>query len=354
MKAGKVEMESPALDLFNGSCRSLFSVARFAGTLLPPSLTMKILVSGSVAYDLLLNYDGSFPEAIDPAHLDELSMAFVTARFARHHGGTGANIAWNLRLLNQNPLLVATVGNDGGAYTALLEERGISTNRIDARSDHATSTAIVATDSQEHQITFFHPGADAVGTFPDLSEEREDIALAIISPRNVKAMIQAVDWCQKFSVPYLFDPGQQVLGFSEDELIHAIKKSKGIIANAYEWSLISKRTSFSTDQMLTHTPLLVITRGEEGLTIFTKKKGIVIPACKSEHVINPTGAGDALRAGFLTGLAAKWKPEQCGRLGASLASFVCEQEGTLLDKVDLNDVMGRAEVTYGEALPALP
>jgi adenosine kinase len=281
-------------------------------------------------------------------------MAFVTERFARHHGGTGANIAWNLRLLNQDPLLVATVGNDGGAYTALLEERGISTHRIDVQRDHATSTAIVATDSQEHQITFFHPGADAVGVFPDLSEDREDIALAIISPRNVKAMLQAIEWCQNFSVPYLFDPGQQVLGFSEDELVFAIKKSKGVIANAYEWSLISKRTSFSTDQMLAHTPLLIITQAEAGLTIYAKKKEYVIPACKPEKVINPTGAGDALRAAFLTGLAAKWKPEQCGRLGASLASFVVEQEGTLLDKVDLNDVLGRAEVMYGEALPALP
>jgi adenosine kinase len=315
---------------------------------------MKILVTGSIAYDLLLSYDGSFPDAIDPAHLDELSMAFVTPRFARHHGGTGANIAWNLRLLNQEPLLVGTVGHDGGAYTALLEERGISTKRVDTLRDHATSTAIVATDSREHQITFFHPGADAAGAFPDLSEEREEISCAIVSPRNAQAMLQAVEWCQKFSVPYFFDPGQQVMALSEEELVHAIKKSKGVIANAYEWSLISKRTSFSIDQLLTHTPLLVMTQAEEGLTVYTSKKEVVIPPCKPEKVINPTGAGDAFRAGFLTGIAAKWKPLQCCRLGASLASFVVEQEGTLMDKIDLNDVLGRAEVTYGEALPALP
>jgi adenosine kinase len=315
---------------------------------------MKILVTGSIAYDLLLRYDGSFPDAIDPTHLSELSLAFVTHHFARHHGGTAANIAWNLKLLRQESLLVGTVGHDGGSYTALLEERGISTKRVDVQRDHATSTAIVATDAQEHQITFFHPGADATGSFPDLSEDREDLSLAIISPRNAVAMMQAVDWCQKFAVPYLFDPGQQVLALSEEELVRAIEGSKGVIANAYEWSLISKRTSFSIDQILEHTSFLVMTQAEEGLTIYSSKETIVLPACKPEAVVNPTGAGDALRAGFLTGLAAKWPLLQCGRLGASVASFVVEKEGTLLETLDLNDVLGRAEVTYGEALPALP
>jgi adenosine kinase len=315
---------------------------------------MKILVSGSIAYDLLLRYDGSFPDAIDPAHVDELSMAFVTPRFARHHGGTGANIAWNLKLLNQDPLLVGTVGNDGGTYTALLEERGISTKRVDVLREHATSTAIVATDAAEHQITFFHPGADAFGTFPDLSEERDDLAYAIISPRDARMMMQGVDWCQKFAVPYLFDPGQQVLALSEDELVRAIDKSAGMVANAYEWSLISKKTSFSIEQLLEHAPLLVMTQAEEGVTVYNRKGAIVLPACKPDAVVNPTGAGDAFRAGFLTGLSGKWSVVNAARLGASLASFVVEKEGTLLDAVDLNEVLGRAETTYGEGLPALP
>ncbi len=315
---------------------------------------MKILVSGSIAYDLLLQYDGSFPDAIDPAHLDELSMAFVTTRFARHHGGTGANIAWNLKLLNQEPLLVGTVGHDAGSYTALLEERGVSTKRVEVQRGYATSTAIVATDSREHQITFFHPGADAAGSFPDLSEERDDLAYAVISPRDARVMMQAMAWCQQYAVPYLFDPGQQVLAFAEEELARAIGKSAGVIANAYEWSLISKKTSFAIEQLLEHAPFLVITQAEEGCTVYTPKGETVLPACKPEKTVNPTGAGDAFRAGFLTGLAAKWSFKQCAMLGSSLASFIVEQEGTLIDAVDLNDVMGRAETTYGEALPALP
>ncbi len=315
---------------------------------------MKILVTGSIAYDLLLHYEGSFPQSIDPRDLEHLSLAFVTPRFARHHGGTGANIAWNLKLLGQDPLLVGTVGEDGGAYRALLTERGIGVEYIQRLPSHATSTAIVATDSHEHQITFYHPGADAHGAWPDMSAEREGLACAIVSPRDAQAMGQAMRWCETFKLPYIFDPGQQVLSFSDQELMHAVERSAGVITNAYEWSLLSGRTSLSTAAILERVPFLVITYGEQGLTVFTKKSPIVIGACSPDLVVNPTGAGDALRAGFITGLAAGWEPAQCGRLGASLASFVVEQEGTLLDTLDPDEVWERAERAYGDKLPELP
>ena len=315
---------------------------------------MKILVTGSIAYDLLLHYDGSFAKSIDPAHLEELSMAFVTPRFAKHHGGTAANIAWNLRLLNQVPLVVGSVGDDGGEYLSLLEGRGIGVEYIDRLPKHATSTAIVATDSHERQITFYHPGADAHGTWPEkLLDEREEISFAIVSPRDPQMMLKACDWCIKYGIQYLFDPGQNMMAFGQEELLHALRGSRGVICNAYEWQLLSQRTGFSTDAMLQETHLIVITTGENGLSIHTEKNNIVLPACKADKVLNPTGAGDALRAGFLTGLSQGWNLNQSGQLGASLASFVVEQDGTLLDYIDLGHVLGRAEVTYGEALPVL-
>jgi adenosine kinase len=315
---------------------------------------MKILVSGSVAYDLLLTYDGSFADAIEAADLKDLSVAFVTPRFARHHGGTGANIAWNLRLLNQEPLLVSTVGDDGGAYTALLEERGIATKHIERIKQSMTPTAIIATDSREHQITFYHPGADSRGTWPDLAEERDDLRYAIVSPRDTAVMSKAAAWCDEYRVPYIFDPGQQVLAFAEGELRKAVAGSSGVIANAYEWSLLSDRLHMSADDILEHAEFLIVTHGEEGATLYTRGRSDVVPACAPEKVLNPTGAGDAFRAGVLTGLSAGWSLLESARLGASLASFVVEIEGTLLDTIDLNDVLGRAEVTYGEMLPELP
>lgn len=315
---------------------------------------MKLLVTGSIAYDVLLHTEGAFTDAIDPAHLNELSMAFLTPRLERHYGGTGANIAWNMRLLNQNPLLVGTVGSDGGTYTTALQDRGIDTTYIQKLRKFVTATAIVCTDSAERQITFFHPGADAAGVWPDLQAERADLTFGIVSPRDVHMMAAACQWCDSAKVPYLFDPGQQVMQFGEDELQRIIRSCTGVICNAYEWELFSQKTGFSIDALLKEVKLLIVSHGEDGLTLYTPKEAIPLPACRAEKILNPTGAGDALRAGILTGLGAGWSLRQAAQLGASLASFVVEQEGALIETIDLNAVLGRAETTYGETLPALP
>ncbi len=317
-------------------------------------LMKRILVTGSVAYDQLLTHDGSFLDGIDVTNLQELSINFLTPHFEKHHGGTAANIGWHLQLLNQDPLLVATVGTDGGEYKALLESRGIAMDHVEELSDAMTATAIIVTDSDSRQISFFHPGADAKGQWPDLSQQRDDIAYAIISPRNVMMMMQGARWCSEFAVPFLFDPGQATNALSPDELIRAIRLSSGLIVNAYEWTQVADKAHVSFDDVLRMTDFVVVTHGEDGLTIYGHDRTMVIPACKAEKVINPTGAGDALRAGFITGLAAGWTLEQCGRFGASVASFEVEYDGTLTDSLDINAVLGRAETTYGEMLPELP
>jgi adenosine kinase len=166
-------------------------------------------------------------------------------------------------------------------------------------------------------------------------------------------MVQASLWCEKTGIPYLFDPGQNVLAFGQDDLLQCIRGSRGVICNAYEWQLLSQRTGFSTEEMLKETHLLIITQGEEGLSLTTAKETIVLPACKVEVVRNPTGAGDALRAGILAGLAAKWPLRSCGQLGAAMGSLVVEQEGTLMDTLDKEQVWARVEATYGEKLPDL-
>ncbi|MBI3331463.1 hypothetical protein HYZ99_00710 [Candidatus Peregrinibacteria bacterium] len=314
----------------------------------------KILVTGSIAYDVLLNYDGSFTDAIDPKDLEHLSVSFFSPHYAKHHGGTGANIAWNLRLLGTDPLLIGTVGHDGGSYIALLEERGIDTKQIEVLKDHVTATAIIGTDTAERQIAFFHPGADAHGHWPDLQDDRDDLSYAVVGPRNAKLMLQAMRWCRDAKVPCLFDPGQLVIGLSKDELLSSIRGSAGVIANAYEWSLLSEKIGASVDGVLKMAPFLIVTHGEAGLTIFAKKSATAVRACRPDHLVNPTGAGDALRAGLLTGLSAGWELPTAAMLGASLASFVVEQEGPLIDHVDIEEILQRAEATYGKALPAPP
>ena len=311
----------------------------------------KILVSGSIAYDVLLGYDGSFADAITASGVEKLSVSFFSPHYSRHHGGTASNIAWNLRLLGQDPLMVGTVGSDGGEYLELLRDRKIDTRLIEVLPNHVTATAIIGTDSAERQIAFFHPGADAHGTWKDIADDREDIAYAIISPRNASLMMEAVRWCRQYKIPYVFDPGQQIISLSRDEILSSIRGSYSVIVNSYEWDLLQERTGRTPESVLKDAEALVITRGEKGVELYTKEGHEVLKACTPEKVLNPTGAGDAFRAGFLTGLLLKWSFSDCCKLGASMGSFVVEEQGTLLDRLDIDEVRNRAELAYGKPLP---
>lgn len=315
---------------------------------------MRFLVHGSIAYDLLLRHDGSFVDGIDPKNLNTLSVAYVAQSFARHHGGTAANIAWNLRLLGCEPVIVGTVGSDGGPYVELLRERKIGTGYIQKLENCFTATAIIATDHAAHQITFFHPGADAKGTLPSMADERDDLAHAIIAPRDAATMLAAAKQCKKEGVPYLFDPGQQSLQFGRDEFRAAVSASSGLIVNAYEWALANARLEWSGEKVIEECGLLIVTQGENGVTLRSKEETVAISACKPDRMVNPVGAGDAFRAGLLLGLGSKWSLTDSGRLGAVLGSLVVEQEGTLLDTLDLDIVRSKALAAYDEELPEWP
>lgn len=314
-------------------------------------LGSKILITGSIAYDLLLASDGSFVDALKANALEELSVSFVTPHFKRHHGGTAANIAWNVHLLGATPLLVSTIGDDGAPYMALLREQGIAVDHVEVICGHATATAIIATDSGERQISFFHPGADGLGTWPDLADEREEIAWAIVSARDVKMMIAAIDWCARQKIPLLFDPGQQVHSFGDDELKRAVAHASAVVVNEYESQLLRQRLKASEQELAQRISLFIVTLGEKGFILYDGGKKSVFPACTPDRVVNPTGAGDAFRGGLLTGLTSGWSKEHAAMLGASLGSFVVEQEGTLLHALDREETERRVKEAYGEELP---
>ncbi|MCF7844339.1 MAG: carbohydrate kinase family protein [Kiritimatiellales bacterium] len=316
-------------------------------------MNKKILVTGSVAYDVMLGYDGSFADAIDPAAIDSLSLSFFSPHYARHHGGTGANIAWSLKLLGEDPLLVSSVGKDGREYTSVLDERGIDTSRIEIIEDKVTATAIVGTDSKERQITFFHPGADSHGTWPDLSQDRDDFAYAIVSPRDTNAMVSGMEWCDKFSVPVIFDPGQQIIAFGEDALDRLVRMGSVLIANQYEWDLVKKKLSCDEKSILELVPLVIVTLGDKGLIVIDENGEQKMNACKSVNVVNPTGAGDAFRAGLLKGFVAGWEVIDACKLGAAMGSLAVESEGTLLPAIDIDEVKVRVEQAYKTELPAI-
>jgi len=314
-------------------------------------MSSRVLITGSIAYDVLLGYEGSFVDAIDPKSLQNLSLSFFSPHFARHHGGTAANIAWNLKLLGGDPLIVGTVGSDGGEYKALLAERGIDVAHIEEQKNHVTATAIIGTDQGERQITFFHPGADAHGTWPVLEEERDDLVYGIVSARDTRMMTAGMLWCAQQKVPVFFDPGQQIIAFSVDELKRLTKMSAGVIVNDYEWSLLKDALKADEQTILSLTPVAIITHGEKGVTLLSKDGTVTLPSCKPDRVVDPTGAGDAFRGGLLFGLSRGWAMKSSIELGAAMGSKVIEQEGTLMDTLDRDEIRTRAERAYGKALP---
>ena len=311
-----------------------------------------ILVTGSTAYDLLLSYDGHFVDALTEEAKESLSAVYLTSGLKRVYGGTGTNIAWGLKLLGADPVLVSTVGSDGQDYLDRLSGYGISTQHIDQVEDDVTSTAIIGSDTQEHQVGFFHAGADCKGVWPGL--DAATISYAIISPRDERLMMEGIAWCKEHEVPYFFDPGQRMTSFGDDDLCRAIDGSEGVFVNEYEWSLLSDRLDISEEEhMLEHTNLLIVTRGEDAVSLFSKDGTEHVGSCPVSVVVNPTGAGDAFRAGFLTGLNAGWSQVQSAQLGAAMGAHVVEIAETQLEGVSREDVWKRAESVYGKVLPNL-
>ena len=311
---------------------------------------MRYLINGSIAYDLLLTHDGSFLAGLDVKHLESLSVNFFAHGFVRHHGGTSANISWNLALLGEKPIAVGAVGTDGNEYVTMLKNRGVDTHLVQSSTSSLTATAVIATDSAGRQISFFHPGADTKATFPDLTNEA-DIAYGIMSPRNPGLMLEGGQSCAAFKIPYLFDPGQVVHAFSDDDLKKAVGASSGLIVNEYEWSIAGKKLSMNEQEVAALCGMIIVTLGEKGLRIVTKKDDIHVPACPISRLANPTGAGDAARAGLLYGFAHAWPLMQSARLAAILGAFVCEQDGTLLDALDRDQLSATALEVYGAKLP---
>lgn len=314
-------------------------------------LVMRTLITGTVAYDLLLQSDGSFLDHLTETK-ESLSVVYLAQHFARHHGGTGANIAWNLRLLGGDPLLVATVGQDGGEYKALLHERGVDTTYIEQLNDFMTSTAIIGTDSHEHQIGYFHPGADSQGTWPSLNDERDDLSYAIMSPRDERLMDEGIAWCKSHQVPYVLDPGQRLTSYPTDSYRRAIEGSFGLIVNEYEWELTKKRLGVSEATILELTQQVIITLGENGAMLVDSSGAITVGGCMPDKVVNPTGAGDGFRAAYLYALDKGWSKTDALRLANAMGSFIVECEGTLLNQLDLDVLRSRAEQAYGEPFPA--
>lgn len=285
--------------------------------------------------------------------MEVLSVSFQPDRYVKRHGGTGANIAWNVALLGGNPLLVGKVGSDGKEYLQLLTERGVDVSGVQEVSEAMTSTGVCCTDTKQHQIWFFYRGADAIGHWPDLSD-RKDIGYAIIGARNPEKMLEGLRWCKENNIPRLFDPGQYIMDFSIEDLREAVELSTGVIMNDFEWGMLRQRLAWSVKEISDKTEYLIVTHGEDGHTIYRNSEELSFPRCNCDAPVNPTGAGDSFRAGLVLGITSGWTLEQASQLGAAIASFVVEQDGTLMESLNMEHLQKRILEAYGEALPPLP
>ncbi len=289
---------------------------------------MKVVVTGSIAFDYIMSFPGRFREHILPDQLDNLSLSFLVDSMKKQRGGCAANIAYNLALLGERPLLMATAGQDFGEYRKWLEQHGVDTSAVREYPDEFTSSFFVSTDLDQKQIASFYIGA--MGRAGELSFKQLAIKpdLVIISPNDPGAMTQYVRECKELGLSYIYDPSQQIVRLNDVDLLAGIDGSYLTIVNGYEFEMLRNRLHLREDAMLKLTTVLIITRGADGSTILTRERRVDCPAVLTARPVDPTGVGDAYRAGLIRGLALGMPWETIGRIAALAATYVIENHGT--------------------------
>lgn len=309
-----------------------------------------IAVSGSLAYDRIMDFPGLFSDHVLPEKVHTLNVSFVVESVREHYGGTAGNIAYNLALLGQKTRLYAAVGHDFTPYRAHCERQGMDLTGVRELPDERTAAAYIITDSGNNQITAFHVGAmRAGGVVP--ATKPADSAWAIVAPGHVEDMVAFPAFYREHSLPFLFDPGQQITTLSAAQLENGIFGSQGLIVNDYELSLVLQKLATTEDALLEKTAMLVVTLGEQGSRIRTQEKEYIIPPARPAQVADPTGAGDAYRAGLLTGLMNGWPLETTGKLASMVACYAVETHGTQEHTFTVEEVRERYRDNFGEELP---
>jgi adenosine kinase len=288
---------------------------------------MDVLITGSVAYDYLMTFPGLFKEQILPERLEKISLSFLVDSMSRQRGGIAPNIAYTMALLGERPRVMATVGEDFSDYRRWLEGKGVDTSLMVVVPGLFTASFFATTDQSNAQIASFYPGAMGVASQQSLKNIRPFPNLVIISPNSPEAMTKFAEECRELKIPYLYDPSQQILRLGGKELTRDMECAHFLFVNDYEFGLISKKTGLDLNHMLDHVDIIVITCGKDGSTIYADGKQYDIPAIPADNIVDPTGVGDAYRAGFLSGFSHGWDWELCGHMGSLAATYCLEQKG---------------------------
>ena len=309
----------------------------------------EIVITGSVAYDYLMRFPGSFRESFLLDKLDKISLSFLVDDMARHWGGAGANIAYNLALLGLRPRLLATAGRDFTDYRSWLEEAGVDTRPVAVIEHVFTASFFANTDQENNQIASFYSGAMAFARDYTLTSNVEvQPDYVVISPNDPQAMYQLVDECITRGIPYMYDPSQQILRLEPDMLRRGIEHCHTLAVNEYEWNLLTRKTGLSQEDVLGRVKLLARTLGKDGAELFADGQRYVIPIFPTENVTDPTGVGDAFRAGLLAGLSHGWPWEVIGRVGSLCSAYAIERIGTQSHRFTPADFVARYRTVWDD------
>jgi len=297
---------------------------------------MNIIVTGSIAFDYLMTFPGRFAEHILPDEIEHLSVSFLVDQMRRQRGGVAPNIAYNLALLGERPRVMGTAGQDFLQYRAWLEQQGVDTSLIRDEPDLFTASCFINTDLEGNQIVSFYTGAMARArdlSFTDLDVEGVD--LVVVSPNDPQAMVAYAAECQQLGIPYLYDPSQQIIRLSGEELRAGLEGCDLLVINEYEFGMLREKTGLSADTRSRSAEALqsiprracIVTLGAEGTRIWAAGEIYHIPVVPPERMDEPTGVGDAFRAGLIKGMALELPWDLAGRMGALAATYTLEHFG---------------------------
>ncbi|HLE67494.1 MAG TPA: carbohydrate kinase family protein [Burkholderiales bacterium] len=307
---------------------------------------MRILVTGSIAYDTIMVFPDRFRNHLLADQLHILNVCFLTPEMRREYGGTAGNIAYNLKLLDADPLIMATVGEDIRPYLERLDELGIARDLLRRIPGQFTAQAFITTDLDDNQITAFHPGA------MNFSHENHVLdglgaGLAIIGPDGKDGMLQHARECAAHGVPFLFDPGQGLPMFAREELLEMVRLADYLAVNDYEGKLLEEKTGEKLEALARELKALVATMGAQGSIVFAGGERHEIPCVKADAVLDPTGCGDAYRAGLLYGISRHWDWPTTGRLGAVMGAIKVAQRGAQNHRPARGEIAARFVLAFG-------
>ncbi|MGC2518991.1 MAG: carbohydrate kinase family protein [Burkholderiales bacterium] len=287
---------------------------------------MPILICGSIAYDNIMVFHGRFKEHILPEQIHILNVAFLVPELRREFGGCAGNIAYNLKLLGGDSLIMATVGEDAGPYIDRLAQLGLRHDCVRPVPGTLTAQAFITTDLDDNQITAFHPGAMNHAHMNHASGA-VGARLAIVAPDGREGMLQHARELSRQAIPFIFDPGQGLPMFSGAELLTFIEQASYVAVNDYEGKLLEERTGKELEMLARMVKALIVTRGAEGSIIYADGQRLDIPCVKAEEVVDPTGCGDAYRAGLLYGIAAGFDWRKTGQIAALMGAIKIASRG---------------------------